>query len=40
MLGSFLEQTKDSEDVNTIKLVKHLVDTHPSVMEYAESVLL
>jgi len=40
MLGSFLEQTQDSEDPNTIRLVKHLVDIHPSVIEYAERVLL
>jgi hypothetical protein len=40
MLGSFLEQTQNSEDSNTIALVKHLVDTHPAVMEYAERVLL
>jgi hypothetical protein len=40
MLGSFIEQTQNSEDPNTIALVKHLVDTHPAVMEYAERVLL
>jgi hypothetical protein len=39
-LTDFLSQLESSEDPNTISLVKHLIDSSPEVIEYAERILL
>jgi hypothetical protein len=39
-LMDFLNQVGSTEDSNTITLVKHLIDSSPEVIEYAERILL
>jgi hypothetical protein len=39
-LTDFLNQVGSTEDSNTITLVKHLIDSSPEVIEYAERILL
>jgi hypothetical protein len=39
-LKDFLEQLETTGDPNVIRLAKHLLDTNPQVIEYAERILL